>query len=783
MKYIFIFCLAIILPTKTFTQASIGDWQEYLSFSNVQNIEKIDHIIYAASDIGIFTYDTNDFIIQKHTKINGLSDIGISTIKRIPNSSKLFIGYENGNIDILENGNINNIPELKIKSISNSKKINNVDFINNQAYCATDFGILVVDYNKLEISDFYYIGDNASPLTVNQIAHTSDSIFAATKEGLRKAPLNSTSLAYYETWEYTSEDHSEFSGVISVNDMIITTKHTNTYQTYAYSNNNWNIINSASNFIKLQSFTNNFAIVLNNEIELYYNNLIHQSTISEYQIEDKKLSIAYTCILIDDEIEWVGDKNNGLIKIGEPFDLQIVPDGPYSNRSFKIITTANALWTTTGDYNQTRRIPAEVSIFRDHEWKHLNSSTDPLFQNYNNITDIVIDPNNESHVYLASYNNGILELEDDKAVYQYNDQNSGLQKVYIWELVASIVLDNDGNLYANNQEVTYPIVVKPVGVTDDKESWIQYNYLPYDNPGDQFWIRKMIYTSWGDIWCTTTDQAFGLFIMNTNGTPYNPEDDIYRSPRTTASFNDSRNSVISLWDEDGNSITSRLQCLAEDKNGYIWIGSDEGPLVYYRPQTVFEEDYPQVSKILVPRNDGSGLADYLLENENIATIEVDGANRKWFGTQNGVYLISEDGTETIHHFTKENSPLISNIINSITINPESGEVFFGTDKGIVSFIGTATEGKENYNSVLVFPNPVKPGYDGEITISGLIENTTTLITDISGKLVYQAISTGGQVVWNGRNLNNNKVSSGVYLVFSTNEYGEKSLATKIMIVR
>ncbi len=783
MKYILFFCLAIVLPCKTFTQATIGDWQEYLSFSNVHSVEKIDHIIFAACDIGIFTYDTNDYIIQKYTKINGLSDVDISTIKKIPNSSKLFIGYENGNIDIFENGTIKNIPDLKIKSISNSKKINHVDFINNLAYCATDFGILVVDYNKLEIADFYYLGDDATPLIINQIAHTSDSIFAATEEGLRKAHINSSSLAYYETWEYTSNDHSEFNGVISIDDIIVTTKHTNSYQTFSYSNNIWNNINTANNFVKLQSFTNNFAIILNNKIELYYNNLIHKNTISSYNIEDKNLSVACSCILIDDDTKWVGDNTNGLIKLGESSDLQILPDGPYSNRSFKLIATANALWSAAGDYDQTRRIPAEVSILREHKWKHITPFTDPLFQNYNNITDILIDPKNESHVYLASYNNGILELIDDKAVYQYNSQNSGLQKVYIWELVASMVLDNDGNLYANNQEVTYPIVVKPVGITDNKEKWVQYDYLPYDNPGDQFWIRKMIYTSWGDIWGTTTDQAFGLFIMNTNGTPYNSDDDIYRSPQTSVTFNDSRNSTLSIWDEDGNSVSSRLQCLVEDKNGYIWIGTDEGPIVYYRPQAIFDEEKPQSSRILVPRNDGSGLADYLLENENITTIVVDGANRKWFGTQNGVYLISEDGTETIHHFTTENSPIISNNITSLSINPESGEVFIGTDKGIVSYIGTAIEGKETYNSVLAFPNPVKPGYNGAITITGLIENSTTLITDISGKLVYQSISTGGQVVWNGRNLNNKDVSSGIYLVFATNEDGEKTLATKIMIVR
>ncbi len=787
MRYILFCCLTIFISLKSFSQVSVGGWQEYLSFSNVHSIDKIDNIIYAATDIGIYTYDTEEYIIQKYTKVNGLSDVDISTIKKIPNSNKLFIGYENGNIDIFENGNIDNIPDLKIKSFSYSKTINTVDFFNNLAYCATDFGILVVDYNKLEISDLYYIGEDATAITVNQIAHTSDSIFAATESGLRKASINSNALSFYETWEYISDFENEFSGVIPVNDGIITTRiNNNTYETYFYSSDNWNMLYSSNSSSTLQNFTDNFAIIQENKIEIFYNNLNLQNTISEYQVEDKSLSIQCSSIHIDnDEIIWIGDSKNGLIKKDENNDLQILPDGPQSNTSFKIVATSESFWTTTGNYEYTNKIPAEVSILRDGEWINLTSETDPLFSNYNNICDIVVDPKNNYHAYLASCNNGILELENDNVIYQYNDQNSGLQKVWIWELVASIVLDDDGNLYANNQEVTYPIVVKPYDVTDEKSEWIQYDYLPYDDPGEQTWLRKMIYTSWGDIWAIAVADPYGLFVMDPNGTPYDTTDDTYRGPANTRSntFVDDRYSNIAVWDEDGESISSTLQCLAEDKNGYIWIGTDEGPIVYYRPQTIFDEEYPQASKILVPRNDGTGLADYLLENENISTIVVDGANRKWFGTQNGVYLISEDGTETINHFTTENSPLISNSINSISINPESGEVFIATDKGIVSYLGTATEGKESYNSVTAFPNPVKPGYEGVITITGLIENSTTTITDISGKLVYQSISTGGQLVWNGRNINNKKVSSGIYLVFATNEDGDKSLATKIMIVR
>ncbi|MCW3806432.1 T9SS type A sorting domain-containing protein [Plebeiibacterium marinum] len=785
MKYLPLYFLFIFQVVSS--QAPVGNWQEYLSFSNVHSVDKIDNIIYAATDAGLFTYDTQEYIISKYTKINKLSDIEVSTIKAIPNSKKLFIGYENGNIDILENGQVENIPDLKIKSMTNSKRINHVDFINDKAYCATDFGILVVDYNKLEISDFYYIGKEASKVKIYQIAHTTDSIYAASETGLKKADINSSALSFFETWENTGNDQSVFCAVISIDDNIIATKKSaEKYETYHHSNSVWEKISSSSNFKSLQNNGNTFSIVNSNKIEIFYSNMILKNTISNYQVEDKDLTLQCTCIYMDNtNTQWIGDSKNGLIKLTENTSLQILPDGPISNRSFFVKATNKHLWTSQGDHNHVVYLPAEISVFDGSYWNHLTKDTDPLLNGYNNICDIAIDPRNEDHVYLASYGDGILELDQQKVIYRYNDQNSGLQKVYIWELAAGIVLDNEGNLYSNNQEVTHPIVVKPYNITDDKEGWVQYDYLPYDDPDDQTWLRKMIFTSWGDIWAVAATEPNGLFVIDINGTPYDDSDDRYRGPKNerNVTFTDSRYSDLAIWNEEGQAVSSKVICLVEDKSGYIWVGTERGLLVYYRPRNIFDEERPQASRILVPRNDGSGLADYLLENESIMVIEIDGANRKWIGTRNGLFLVSADGTETIHHFTSSNSPLISNIINSISINPQTGEVFIATNKGIVSYMGTATEGKATYNEARVFPNPVYPNYEGYITVNGLVGNSTIKITDVSGKLVFESISDGGQVVWDGRNLNNKPVSSGVYLVFATNEDGEKALATKIMIIR
>ena len=224
-----------------------------------------------------------------------------------------------------------------------------------------------------------------------------------------------------------------------------------------------------------------------------------------------------------------------------------------------------------------------------------------------------------------------------------------------------------------------------------------------------------------------------------------------------------------------------MYSIAEDLDGDIWVGTDQGIVVYYYPENVFEDSDFHAQRIILTIGD---VTQYLLNTEMITAIAIDGANRKWLGTKSsGVYLVSENGTEEIHHFTEGNSPLLSNQINDIGINHETGEIFFATDKGLISYRGSATMGSDEFRDVYVYPNPVRENYDGDITIRGLVSDVNVKITDISGNIVYETTAEGGQATWNGKNFSGSRVSTGIYLVFCSNDDGSKTYITKLLFIK
>ncbi|HKL71546.1 MAG TPA: two-component regulator propeller domain-containing protein, partial [Marinilabiliaceae bacterium] len=275
----------------------------------------------------------------------------------------------------------------------------------------------------------------------------------------------------------------------------------------------------------------------------------------------------------------------------------------------------------------------------------------------------------------------------------------------------------------------------------------------------------------------------GLFIWNDNNTPEDESDDYYKSSIPPSNDQDKRNvGQVLLIDRNGEEVTNTIFSMVEDNNRQIWLGTDKGVLVNYQPSSVFSQDVPTFSQIKIPRDDG--YADYLLGGDAVSAIAVDAGNRKWLRTQgSGVILVSPDGTKQLESFDVTNSALPSNFITAITIDDRTGEVFFATSEGVVSYKGRATQGAGSFSKIYAFPNPVRPDYSGTITITGLMTNSNVKITDTAGKLVFETTSVGGQAFWDGRSFHGIEVKSGVYLVFVASEDGKSSGVTKIAIIR
>ena len=232
------------------------------------------------------------------------------------------------------------------------------------------------------------------------------------------------------------------------------------------------------------------------------------------------------------------------------------------------------------------------------------------------------------------------------------------------------------------------------------------------------------------------------------------------------------------------SPSGTVQCIAEDLEGNMWVGTSAGPLMLEKSQ--MNSENPYFTQVKVPRNDGTNYADYLLAGANINCIAVDGGGRKWFGTaNNGVYLISADNMEQLQHFTTNNSPLLSNNVESIAINPASGQVFFGTENGLCSYVSNATETNSEMtkDNVWAYPNPVKPDYTGYITVTGLTYNAQVKITTSNGVVVNEGRSNGGSYQWDGCDKNGKRVASGVYMVHTATSEGNKGIVCKIAIIR
>ncbi|MDT8309609.1 MAG: two-component regulator propeller domain-containing protein, partial [Bacteroidales bacterium] len=468
---------------------------------------------------------------------------------------------------------------------------------------------------------------------------------------------------------------------------------------------------------------------------------------------------------------WIADNIRGMVRAVQPFLFYIyVPNGPSTINVFNMVIEERTLWVAPGAlssfWGKTYNDNGIFSLING-KWKVYNKWNHPGLDTVTDIVSIAIDPFDKTRVYAGSWDKGIVLFEAGVMKKIFNAENSALSVLEFPALgmfsigVAGLCFDNDGNLWATNSGVSKNLVVRKRDGT-----WKAFNTNTPDMKMNENVQGKIVIDHFNQQWILI-GRGNGIQVYNHNNTIDNTADDKVKHIGTTTG--------------KGGLPSTLITDIAVARDGEIWIGSDKGIAVIYSPGNVFTSYNYDAQQILVEQD---GYYQFLLESEYITAIAVDGANRKWIGTERaGVFLISPDGTKEILHFTSENSPLFSNAITSIAIDHNTGEVFFGTDKGIISYRGTATKAENIHSNVKVFPNPVHHEYTGPIAVSGLVEDALVRITNISGSVVYSDKADGGQLVWYGKDMDGRKVATGVYLVFSSNSDGTETMVAKILLIQ
>ncbi len=777
-KYVVLNAL-LVLSLLASGQIAVGQWRDHLPYYYGTMLAETRDKVFVVTNVGLFSYNKNNAELEKWSKVNGLSDAGVLSVGYNNYFDLLFVGYSNGNIDIIGNNRIINVPDIKRKPMTASKNIKHFMFLGDNAYLSCGFGIVVFDMRRMEINSTYLIGENGSYVYVNETTTDGTHLYAATSEGIYMGLLSSD-LINFANWTRITDLPSgtpfswmrdkNFNTIECFNGKLIANyKHPTQFNAdtlMVYDDGNWSYFDNVVTMTNSITATDEVLVVTSQYfIKLYNSSFENYHHVWTYNFDTPTMYPQYALYGSSNTL-WVADRNYGLVTSSDLwyFEKKTL-NGPMNYVFFGMAANANTMYGVGGGFNLSLTPTYnQPMLFRFTDiWDTRYPGNQSDMQGITDLVSVAVNPLNPSQVFAGSWTKGLLEFTNFSLTQVYNETNSPLELIPNTTLmrIGGLAFDALGNLWITCSDNNMPIVVKMANGT-----WHAINYKAEMNALN---VRQIIVTKTGKKW-VVLPRGGGLFVFDDKGTPDNKSDDDYRK--------------LSVVDEYGQVISNEVFSIAEDLNGSIWVGTNAGVVVYYNPDRVFDQGSFYGQQVKIPRNDGTDDADLLLGSETVTAIAVDGANRKWFGTQSGgVFLTSSDGLQQIHHFSTDNSPLLANNIYSIAIIPESGEVFFGTEKGLISFRGEATQGAPDFTQVYAFPNPVHPGYSGNITIHGLVAGSYVKITDISGNLVTEMRSLGGQAIWDGNDINGNRVSSGIYLVFSSNEDGSKKNVTKIMFMK
>jgi ligand-binding sensor domain-containing protein len=771
-----LFILLFITATAISSQAqlAVGTWQTHLSYNNVNQVAVAENKVFGVGSGALFSVDKADESVEIYSKLNGLNDNNVVKIAYSAANKTLLIVYANADIDLYTESGITNLPDLFRVQTPIDKTVNSVLFNGDYAYLACNFGILVVNLVKQEVADSYVIGTGGSNIAVLSTAILNGKIYALTANGIMQANLNDHNLANFQVWSSSTETPAGTNSSLATfgGNLWLLKSNNTVYQ--STDGIVWNTVSSLNGTNRMQLDDQYLYFISDSQKKtIYYDSHLVANTISG----------TYPNMLLYDKNSsdfWMTAANSGLQKTDKSGQVlnSYKPEGPFDNNFWQMKIVNGKLFAVPGgawavQYNH----PASIMMYENGKWSYIDGADIAAATGMPQVLDFVsidIDPTDITHFFATSYGMGLYEFKDNKFYKWYNSKNSGVESIFpgqsselYYQRLDGVTFDPSGYVLFTNCAIDKFIkYLSPSGIING------YTFSTTTIPPTKATVISILIDKRNKNrkWVLSARAYPGVFVYDDQG-----------------SVNGS-NITKCIWyqtftDQDNNSFYSEnLFCATQDLNNQIWVGTLKGPIVIPNPDKAFDSDFT-INRIKIPRNDGTNLADYLLGNEQVNAIAVDGANRKWIGTQtSGLYLVSENGQETLAHFTTDNSPMLSNTVQTLCLNELTGELLISTANGLISYQTDATSGSASFTQINAFPNPIRESYRGMITITGLVKNSIVKITDMNGNLVYQTKSNGGMATWDGNRQDGKRVNTGVYPVLCISEDGTQTATTKLLVI-
>lgn len=749
----------IVFNTIEAQTPPIGQWREHLNYQQTIQVIKGDRL-YCATTQALFSVNEKDEV-ERFSKVTGLNDIGISAIGWDDVNGQLVLAYNNSNLDLLKGSIVKNISDIKRSTNSGDKSILHIYCTNGVAYLSTGLGIVLVDLTRLEIKDTWIIGNNGSQVKTYATGFFNNRWYAATEQGLKYAPASAGNLADYRNWLSASGSGNlpdgAYQHILSVNNALVVQKNDSLLLLNGanwqllYHDAAWPIVNvtASGNRLLICQRTNSGAsrvIILNT------NGQVERTIMQSGVISFPRSAI------IDNTNIWIADRFGGLSRFGTSVD-RFIPNGPPGIATGELLATGATMYAAAGSVNDAwNYLYNRDGVFqlKDDRWSFRGYFNSPVLDSVFDFITLTEDPRDKS-LWAGSYGGGLVRFRES-SIQLFKQQNSSLRAAVGDPgsvRVSGLAFDSRQRLWISNYGAPQNLQVRKQDST-----WTSFN-IPFIHNENA--VAQIVVDDLDQLWIMSP-KGNGVFCYNPGSNIDNTNDDRWKYYRQGSG--------------NGNLPSNNVYSLLKDKNGFIWVGTDRGIGIIRCPETVFGTGGCEAIQPIIQQDQLAGL---LFRDEVVQCMAVDGVNRKWVGTRNGLWLISSSGDKIIYRFTAENSPLLSNDVRKMSVDPVTGELFIATFNGICSFRSTATEGGVNNQNIRVFPNPVPPGYNGTIAIRGLVNNALVKITELNGRLVYQTRALGGQAIWNGKNYLGNKVASGVYLVLVRDDQGLERIATKIVL--